>query len=83
MNTSDFLKEKETLKELARKTVLFGFLPKESLEGFEKLVDSLILCPGSERFIRCFIDLFEEEKCELSPVIDTLKKVWLDMHAPK
>ncbi len=79
MNASDFLKEKERLKELARKTVLFGLLPEESLKEFEKAVDSLILCPGSERFIQCYMDLFEEEKRELAPVIDLLRKVYIEV----
>ncbi|MEK7564871.1 MAG: hypothetical protein AAB501_01370 [Patescibacteria group bacterium] len=80
MDTTNFLKEKGKLKELARKTVLFGLSPKENLEEFEKFVDSLIQCPGSERCIQFFINLFEEEKRELAPYIDTLRKVWLDIH---
>lgn len=83
MDISEFLKEKEALKELARSTVLFGLLPEESLKEFEKLVDSLIYDPGSEKFIKVFTDLFEEEKRELAPVIEILKKVRLDMEKPE
>lgn len=77
MDTSDFLKTKGKLKELARKSVLFGLLP-ESLGEFEKLVDDFKQGPGSEKFVNYFINLFEEEKQELAPVIDILKSALLD-----
>lgn len=81
MDNFDFLKEK--LKEIARKTVLFGLLPEESLKEFEKAIDSLIQCSGSEKCVQLFIDLFEEERRELAPVIDLIKAARLDMHTSK
>ena len=74
MDSPEFIKNKEELRTLVRKSVLFRAIP-ENLEKFENELNALEQSASSEKVISYLITLFKELEQQTIATVSALKQV--------